>query len=435
MNGTTATPSMIGMDLLEKRHNFPFLLLLAAMVFSSFRPDRLLPGGRVLTYFPDLIILILGLCWLLTSNKVLYNRQTKYILLFGLLIMIQVPFARNRALTFSAFKSFTLFIITGYLFSVQYIDSVFKWEKFVRLSILLSPFVAIVGILHKGVIKIPALQDENDFALLMNTLVPVAFFLGQEAESSGKKVLYYGCALLFTIGTVVSFSRGGFVGLIVVGIYLLWKTPHRVTGLLLVFGLALAIYANAPKGYWHEVETIDTQNYEAGTGKERVESWKAGWKMFLNHPITGVGANNFGIYLPDYYAYNPDKMWGRVAHSFYFTLIPEMGLIGTLLVLGILWNNRKDHQFIVKMEKEKQQILEKVSMLPEEKKKLARSIRTLYYFSLGFNGAMIAFLVTGAFLSVLWYGDFWNITAFTVITGNIVRKINEKINLASQETT
>jgi len=94
------------------------------------------------------------------------------------------------------------------------------------------------------------------------------------------------------------------------------------------------MYFFAPPTYWNEMKTIQTEGSEKGTGKERVESWKAGWRMFLDHPIIGVGALNFGVWFAEYFPERSHMMWGRVAHSLYFTLIPEMGIIGTLFSVG-----------------------------------------------------------------------------------------------------
>ncbi|MDA8165867.1 MAG: O-antigen ligase family protein, partial [Desulfobacteraceae bacterium] len=219
-----------------------------------------------------------------------------------------------------------------------------------------------------------------------------------------------------------------------VGMYLLWRTPHRVTGSFAILALCLALCVYAPASYWSEVESIEAQNYQHGTGKERVESWEGGWKMFLDHPIIGVGAMNFGVWLPDYYPldWKKNRMWGRVAHSLYFTILPEMGLIGTMLFVRILLYNRRTNRLIAKLEEDKGKLLAASSLPPSEREAMSRAIRTLYFISLAYKGAMIGFLVTGTFISVFWYGYFWSITAAVVVTGNLARKLEDEIRAASR---
>ncbi len=68
-------------QLVSPYYNAPFSLLLVLLVFGSFRPDRLLPGGSITVYFPTLLIIILLCYWLGAKKKILGNSQTKYYIL------------------------------------------------------------------------------------------------------------------------------------------------------------------------------------------------------------------------------------------------------------------------------------------------------------------------------------------------------------------
>ena len=187
---------------------------------------------------------------------------------------------------------------------------------------------------------------------------------------------------------------------------------------------ALLIVSFAPPEYLVEIGTIDTQSHKRDTGTSRMDSWAAGWKMFKDHPIFGVGVYNYGPWLPDYWEGKKGQanMWGRVAHSLYFTLLPEMGIVGTFFFAGMLWGNFKDHRFICRLEKDKVGLLETSIFTKAEREKISSSIRTLYFFSNAYSGAMVAYLATGIFISVLWYEYFWRFTAFWVLTGNLASK-------------
>ena len=120
-------------------------------------------------------------------------------------------------------------------------------------------------------------------------------------------------------------------------------------------------------------------------------------------------------------------MWGRVAHSLYFTLLPETGLAGTLLFAGMLWGNYKDHRYIVEIERNKSKLLNQANLTKEEVELVSAFIRKLYYLSLGYSGAMIAFLTTGTFISVLWYDYFWMLTSFWVMSSNVAKDIEQML--------
>jgi O-antigen ligase len=180
-----------------------------------------------------------------------------------------------------------------------------------------------------------------------------------KTQNAVRKIFWYVSAGVFVVGNVAAFSRGGFVGLLAVTIYLIYGSKRRISTLFFLGCFSLVVYLFAPSSYWGEMQTITDENVDKGTGKERWDSWKCGWEMFLDHPIIGVGARNFGVWLRDYWPgdRNPDKMWGRVAHSFYFTVLPEMGLLGTYLVCGMLYGCYKDHRYTQDLQKRKENLL------------------------------------------------------------------------------
>jgi len=411
-------------DLFGKAKSWPFTLLLILLVFGSFRPDRLLPGGSVLIYLPTLIIALLLIKWIPLQGKVLKNPQTSFYFLIIILMVGQLPFVRNYGFAKETVKATLIYGITTYLFTVQFIDTYGRVNLYIRLYTVFGVFLAFLGLTGGKVGGIPILGDENDFCLYVNCLIPFAFFLSQEVKEPRKKMFYYGLIAVFVGANVSSFSRGGFVGLVAVGGYLFFQTKKKVIYSILIAIAAVAVISFAPPHYLAEIGTIDTQSYKRDTGAHRIDSWKAGWKMFQDNKLFGVGVYNYGPWLSEYWEGkgNRENMWGRVAHSLYFTLLPEMGIVGTFFFAGMLWGNFKDHRFICRLEKDKVGLLETSIFTVAERKKISSGIRTLYFFSNAYSGAMVAYLATGIFISVLWYAYFWRLTAFWVLTGNIARR-------------
>jgi len=414
-------------------YTLPFKLLIILLIFSRIRPDRLIAGGNFLTHFPTIVLFILGLHWLINPKKVLYNIQTKIILALGAFMIIQIPLVRNSYEALSFVKSFLVFTLTGYLVKVQFIDNLFKLHKYITLMVISSIFFAVLGITGKGLVSIPLLGDENDFCLFMNTLIPFAFFMGQETDNNKKKVLYYSILFLFVLANITTFSRGGFVGLLAVGVFLLHRSKKKIAYIFLMLIILSSMIHFAPTGYWDEIKTIRTEGTIEGTGKQRVELWKAGWKMFLDHPVMGVGPGNYGIWLPEYYTHDkPWTMWGRAAHSLYVTLLSEMGVVGTFFFLLILWWNYKDYRYIANLEKKIHTALIEQDIGHEETNVMKNLVQNLQLFSYSTAGAMVAYLATGVFISVLWYWYFWVFTSFLVITGNIGRNLEKEISTMRQ---
>lgn len=425
MSNTATTDSATFDELFSTEKSWPFNLLLLLLIFNSFRPDKLLPGGSVLTYFPTLIIALLLLKWLPLKNKVLSNTQTRFYFFFILLMICQLPFVRNYGYAKGIVESTLIYGITSYLFAIQFIDNFTRINLYVRLYAILGVFFAILGLSGGGRVDVPVLGDENDFCLYVNCLIPFAYYLGKETRELWKKMFYYGMTVAFVAANVATFSRGGFLGLIAVSIYIFIQSRNKGSVVILISIVAAAILFWAPAEYLEEIGSIDMQSYQRDTGAQRIDSWKAGWKMFMDNPAFGVGVNNFGPWLPDYWEglRQPSQMWGRAAHSLYISLLSEMGIVGTLFFAGMIWRNIKDHSLICNMEKNKERLIANSNLASHEKENILSGVRQLYFFSHAFSGALVAYLATGIFISVLWYEYFWKLTALWVATSNLAGKI------------
>lgn len=113
-------------------------------------------------------------------------------------MILQVPFARNSSWAFAQMKGFALYGITIYIARIQFLNSWFKLEKYIRLFLILSLFFAIEGIMNQGRVATPTLGDQNDFCLFVNCLIPFAYFLGKKQRMHVKKysIICVSCSLL-----------------------------------------------------------------------------------------------------------------------------------------------------------------------------------------------------------------------------------------------
>lgn len=412
-------------------YNFPFILLCILAVINNLKPEFIIPGLKsigVIRQIPNLLVGLLFILWITQGEKVLHNKQTKLYIAFFLLMVIDTALARHPYRAFLVTKGFTCGVM-AYLATISFVDTFPKLKKLIKIFLFCNIFIAFLGIKGGGLVRnIPALCDENDFALLMNMLVPFSFFFGMETDEFRKKMFYYGITGLFVTGVVVSFSRGGFVGLVSVLIYCMYKM--RKKGLIIVAAIIIVIsgYFFTPQGYWDEMATIEEGTQE-GTAATRIYLWKNALKVFVHHPILGVGPRNSGVWVTTYdKSEQGARDWGRPLHSVYFALLSELGLVGTFLFLGIIYYGEKDKRYIRNLYKNRNTFLEKSSISESEKNDLSAQLKSSYYLCLALTGALIGYLVSGIFLSVLYYGWFWMIMTYTVILYNVTRKIEVEID-------
>jgi O-antigen ligase len=407
------------------RFDYPFYLVLIYLVLDYGRPQSFFPFIDAL--HPGWFITsVLFFCLISRGALNLSYVQTKCLALLLLIMTIHVPIAVNNYWAFQTLKVMLIYFIV-YLSIANFVDSYPKVERFIDSWIIINLVCAIVGIMNGGKLANSAFMgDENDFALGMNIAIPFAFFMWLHTDRFKKKLLYLCAAGVFVAGAVTSLSRGGFIGLVAVGLFCWLNSPKKVLSSVVIALMVAVLYLTAPATYWDEMATIQKQNTQEGTGGERWYSWKCGWRMFLDNPIIGVGQGNFPW---NFERYEPPEGYegrlhgGREAHSIYFTLIPELGVVGTILFCTLLGYSLKGMKIISKAGK-----THHVSTGGQShtKKDTIEELRKLRYVILGVQGALATYFVTGIFLSVLYYPHFWVLMGFSLAIASVGKRCVEE---------
>jgi O-antigen ligase len=99
-------------------------------------------------------------------------------------------------------------------------------------------------------------------------------------------------------------------------------------------------------------------------------------------------------------------VWGKDVHSIFLTVLPEAGLLGTLIFLWLILRQFRLHARIRRNLKERED--QCAGSSPDEEGRLMLTA------SLGLSGALVAYLATGAFLSAFYYPHFWNLLALSL---------------------
>jgi len=398
--------------------NFPFFLLVAFLACEYARVHTFVGPIRVMR-LPFIITIMLGI-FVLKDGPNFRDLQTKCFLFLIVLMALHIPFATNNRWAFNTtYQMATYFII--HMAIVKYIDTNDKLNKFITLWLFFGIFLFLQGLFSKGNITSSAFfSDENDFALAMNIFFPIAYF--KFMENTKKNLLFFAMAACFIFGSILSFSRGGFVGLAAVLFYIWIKSPKKIIGTVIAGVLVVFILSVAPPKYWEEISTISSEGTHGGTGAWRIYSWYTASKMFIDNPLVGVGPDNFRWRFGDY---EPLELFrgrshtGRVAHSVYFTLLPELGLIGVLLFFLIIFSNykyiKKNLYLSFKGKKDfvhQKNIVESESIVNTNNfsNTASSSVTAISY---GIYCGFVAYLVTGIFISVLYYPHFWILTSIT----------------------
>jgi putative inorganic carbon (HCO3(-)) transporter len=221
-------------------------------------------------------------------------------------------------------------------------------------------------------------DNPNDLALHLVTMVPLAVGLAFARRGPLTKVVYLLCAALFTAGVVVSFSRGGFLGLVISAAVLAWKLGRKrrfLVGALMVVSLLIFVAA-APGEYGARLTSMFGGDV-TGSASARQELFWRSVMVALRYPLTGIGLGCF------YFRGAHDQ----VTHNAYTQVAAEMGLAAlAIYVLFMVTSIRR----LRRIERETLEAKDRASF---------------YYLSVGLQAGIVGYMVCSFFASVahLWY--------------------------------
>ncbi len=203
-----------------------------------------------------------------------------------------------------------------------------------------------IGNLEEGRARwVGIFANPNEVAYSLVILLPLAAYLATKSGWLGR-IFLAGAASLFLMGAYVTFSRGGLVGIAVVASSYVWRTFGM--GMRVLFLTILVCGFLFAGRYWSRGEDFSNLNSD-NSFQERIATSQAGWGMFVDHPLTGVGLGCSVIAWP---LYAPQGLYTRgalVTHNTFIQVFGETGLLGgipflALLVVGIIRARRTAKQ-------------------------------------------------------------------------------------------
>jgi len=184
----------------------------------------------------------------------------------------------------------------------------------------------------------------GDFAIMMNIVIPFAFFLGIFGNPLILRPLALWFVYIFIFAIIATNQRGGVIafGGVILGLaYFGSKSKgffKKSLSIALLIASIAGIIAFSPAAFKQRASTIlDYQNQD--TAVNRIEFWKLGIKMFLSSPLLGVGAGNYPLRYWDFGGW--EQAW-RVPHNMYIEALSELGILGFSCLFFLLYFTFKD---------------------------------------------------------------------------------------------
>jgi O-antigen ligase len=217
-----------------------------------------------------------------------------------------------------------------------------------------------------------------------------------------EKAYLYGCLAITSIAFLMAASRGGFVGLAIGLLFLMFRSGKGVRTVLLI-GLVIApLLVLVPN-------TSIQRIFHPGTGDDeavdaRHITWAAGLRMVEAHPIGGVGLGQFRNLVLNYEATN-DKPVRSLAHNTYIEAAAELGIPGLLAYLALIWSGFR--------------ALSRAARLKEQP--------MLHEVAIGLQAAMIAATVCAIFVSASWFRFLWIVQLLPACLPTIEQSLDRRV--------
>lgn len=194
------------------------------------------------------------------------------------------------------------------------------------------------------------LGEPNRYAQIMVVLLPLGWFAVRGARRPRRRLLLMAATGAILAGMLLSYSRGGFVGLVVMSVAAAgfgWIRPRvlviaGITALVAAPILAPSIVKRLVS--MGELATALTEGTSAqqvdGSIRGRLTETLAAAQVFFDHPIIGVGPGQYAPFYSEEYQKNPtikfrDILKPRRAHNLYSELAAEGGILGLGIFLSI----------------------------------------------------------------------------------------------------
>jgi len=334
----------------------PIVGLIAFTIVSFVRPADLVSGlegvplAKLIGGGTFLVVVIRSVI----RRNFKYNyRQTYVLLAFAATLFLSVPFSYWPSTSLGVALDFTKTILFYMLVInlVRDIKTLQLLSIITLLCVLLLSGSTILSLSGTGdrvasTIGANVFGDANDAALAFVTAMPLAaFWLRFRIAGLIKHLLYGSSIVVLLIGTVMSQSRGGLLGLIAVFLVYFMRGRNRLVAVIALGAVGLVGFLVLPSHIVDRYQTIAEYDQD-GSANARLLTIQAGLNMMVTRPLTGVGAGAFEVAFGTTFkpaAYRSAK-W-NAPHNSLIQVGGETGLIGLGLFLYLyfycLWRLKR----------------------------------------------------------------------------------------------
>jgi putative inorganic carbon (hco3(-)) transporter len=242
------------------------------------------------------------------------------------------------------------------------------------------------------------MSDNNAISVALVMIIPLMHYLRTITTSPRIRLGLLGAMLLSGVAVLGTHSRGAFLAIGAMILFLWLKSHKKLLGgllILLVIPIAIGFMPDTWKDRMRSIE-----NYEQDTSAMgRINAWQMAINVANDRPLIGGG---FELYTPRTFAiYGPNPQDVHAAHSVYFQMLGEHGYVGLAIFLALCITSWLTARRVI----EASHGIEENTWASE----LAKSIQI----------SLIGFAVGGAFVNI----GYWELFYYELIVLMVVHRL------------
>ncbi len=180
-------------------------------------------------------------------------------------------------------------------------------------------------------------DNHNDYSFIIIQVVPFLFMYMRHEKGFIKTFLLAASLAACVLGTFLSLSRGGMLAFLFQGVLIILIGMEGRRRLWLLPVIAVISVAAITYQYAKRAENQYGDYTAEDAESSRLELWKAGMAMTVDHPFLGVGSRRFAEYAPLYRDLGHD-LKGKVSHNTYVEVISGSGTFGFIPFVLMLYH-------------------------------------------------------------------------------------------------
>jgi len=325
--------------------------------------------------------LLIGIMFLSTSFSSIESPILKYVILFFICLLIEIPFSYDLKMSWTIFIdrvlkfSFMAIFIAAFVRTPKHLVYFLGAFLLACLKMGQEGFIGqITGGLvwqNQGVMRLhgptPLYAHPNSFSGMALGTVPFIYYLFPIVHRWVKAVLII--MLVFAINIILfTGSRTGYVAFFFFVLFVFLRSKTKMKFLMYALIIGVICIPMVPQDYIERFHSIFTGKEKEGHSYEaRKEILKDAWQIFLDHPL-GVGVAAFPAVRKATFGRGQDT------HNLYLEVATNLGVQGFIIFIFFIFNMMKMLNGITRGAYKQLQIMEERIALVNNAEGIARDM-------------------------------------------------------------